>query len=185
MEVRIEPLSESNLEEAIRLAESIFLPDSPEPDLRSHFSGSIYPEKFSDFHAMQRIKDSKYWVAVETNNGNRVVGTIGLYHILEGYKFNETPKPDEVWLAEFGVHKDYRGNGIGRDLLKLAINNANETHTNLKLWTTNDSEDEIKAQRIYRRWGFSTFREFPNYNSKPYKVIVFEKKLVIPAANIL
>jgi len=90
------------------------------------------------------------------------------------------PDEDRIWLAEtkgliigsvavvghsktdaqlrwFLVHPDYRGLGIGKELLKDALQFCKERrYKTVFLWTTNEL---VEAGRLYTRFGFSKTEE--------------------------
>lgn len=60
-------------------------------------------------------------------------------------------KDNHIFLDEIYIEKEYRNLGIGTNLIKKEIENANLTKMNLKLWVYKDNE---KAVNLYKRLGF-------------------------------
>jgi len=88
---------------------------------------------------------SLLWVAEgETANGeSRVCGIVVVWLIL-----------DETHIATLAVHPDYRGLGIGKQLLTVALEESAQQGAKLATLEVRDSNKV--AQNIYRKFGFES-----------------------------
>lgn len=88
---------------------------------------------------------SLLWVAEgETANGeSRVCGIVVVWLIL-----------DETHIATLAVHPDYRGFGIGKQLLTVALEESAQQGAKLATLEVRDSNKV--AQNIYRKCGFES-----------------------------
>lgn len=88
---------------------------------------------------------SLLWVAEgETVNGeSRVCGIVVVWLIL-----------DETHIATLAVHPDYRGLGIGKQLLTVALEESAQQGAKLATLEVRDSNKV--AQNIYRKCGFES-----------------------------
>lgn len=101
-------------------------------------------------------------------------------HGLAEFVQSFSPHEDRIWLAEangriigsiaivghskagaqlrwFLVHPDYRGLGIGKELLKVALQFCKERrYKTIFLWTTSEL---MEAAHLYARFGFSKTEE--------------------------
>jgi len=67
-------------------------------------------------------------------------------------------EPPVACLASLAVHPSFRGRGIGRDLLREAVQRARQAKAR---WLTLEVDaDNVAAIRLYRNEGFSTLRRF-------------------------
>jgi len=144
--MKIVPLSEETLEEARRLALSVFTDKEDRKNIRGWFEASLDPEKYKELHLKAGTK-AKYWVAIDEET-NKVIGTTGLY--------TYDKEKDIIWFGWYCVDPKYRGKGVGSKLLDFTIKKAKETGRRyLKLYTT-DSPEEAKAHKLYDKKGFKT-----------------------------
>lgn len=125
MKIFIESLSEINFNESLTLRDKLF------PNLnkleQETLKASIDNSKIKILEELG-ITMIKYWIAKDTES-NKVLGIVGLY--------SEIDDINDVWLGWYGVSEDARGLGIGKELLKFAIKEANTINKNkLKLYTT-------------------------------------------------
>ncbi|MCJ7661668.1 MAG: ribosomal protein S18-alanine N-acetyltransferase [Anaerolineales bacterium] len=79
--------------------------------------------------------------AESANRDIRVCGMVVVWLIL-----------DETHIATLGVHPDYRGLGIGKQLLNVALEESARQGANLATLEVRDSNKV--AQKIYRKFGF-------------------------------
>jgi GNAT superfamily N-acetyltransferase len=78
---------------------------------------------------------------------DRVIGTVGIY-----CHHHDVDQAD--WLAMFSIDPDYRGQGLGKQLLNFAINQARSRGKRyLRLYTSTDPKEAV-AQTLYERHGF-------------------------------
>jgi len=148
--IKIEPLTEKKLEEAINLVVRVFPyevggKESPSCDL----SSSLCPEQYKDYLARIQVVDARYWLAIDEQR--RIVGITGLYH----YKFDE----EAIWLDWFCVALETRRLGVGTKLLQFSIERAKQEGEKLvRLWSSR-RPNEFIAQRMYEKRGFKLIRE--------------------------
>lgn len=86
-----------------------------------------------------------FWVAVNTEAGSSVVGTIGLLH----------PGTDYGIIRKMFVHKNYRGKetGVAQQLMDALVAHA-QAHALCSLWLGTTSKMRA-AHVFYRRNGFA------------------------------
>lgn len=142
MKIFIESLSEINFNESLTLRDKLF------PNLnkleQETLKASIDNSKIKILEELG-ITMIKYWIAKDTES-NKVLGIVGLY--------SEIDDINDVWLGWYGVSENARGLGIGKELLKFAIKEANTINKNkLKLYTTKDIEYKA-ARDLYEKFGF-------------------------------
>jgi len=95
---------------------------------------------------------SLLWVAewAPPQGEKRVVGSIGVWLIL-----------DEVHIATLSVHPDFRGKGISRALLAVALQEA--IRKGARRCTLEVRAGNAIAQALYRRFGFKVVGLRPRY----------------------
>ncbi len=99
------------------------------------------------------------WTA---HDGDRVVGTVSLAY---------PDKPNSrhrAELVELMVHRDARGQGLGRLLLAVAEQAATEAGVNLLHL---DTETDSPAERLYRTAGWTVAGVIPDYAANPSGVL--------------
>ena len=87
----------------------------------------------------------KYWVAV--NEQERIVGTIGLYSMLND-------SHEAVWMAYFCVDPESRRQGIGRKLINHAIEQARTAGVPYFRLYTSTLRNESASHNLYYEYGF-------------------------------
>ena len=100
---------------------------------------------------------------------NKVIGMA--YFIARG---NPTDVFQEDWsyLRMVGVHKDYSGKGIGRQLIEICIDYARKTGE--KAIALHTSEFMDSARHIYESMDFCRVRELPERLGKRYWLYLLE-----------
>lgn len=137
----IEPLSEETLEDAKKLANSVF-------PLQTRDENSDFWLTFS----LERNRSTgkygahlpQYWVYLREG---KVIGVIGLYELIRGRK-------DVVWLGWFCVDPKFRGRGVGSELLEHVIAAAKSMSKKFLRLYTSDDPIEAAAQKLYEKRGF-------------------------------
>lgn len=131
---KIVPLSNTMLNSAVLLGETIFPHRTDQKNVRWTFSDSL-----------QRPDSGKeYWLAV--NKQGKILGMTGLYIDNKDEKV--------VWLGWFGVHPQHRHQGLGSILLRFSITEAvKRGFSKLKLYTSSD-KNELAAHNLYEKFGF-------------------------------
>ncbi len=134
MNIYFELLSKDNYEESLDVLNKIF-PDDVEI-ARRHY------DEFLDKNN-PAWRDERFWqYYVVKGDDKKIIALTGLYN---SYKH----EPGDIWLGWYGVLPDYRGKGVGREVLKLTMEKAREMgYKKFKLWTTTDTGEE-NAQRLY------------------------------------
>lgn len=134
--VRVESLDAAMLPAVQALGALVFPEEMPDLD-----------EALADYLPLAPEADAErlgLWVAVDA--GSRVLGFVGLY--------GRDELPGEAWLGWFAVRPDCRRQGVGRQLLDRAIQEARQRGLRvLRLWTT-DAPDMAASARFYDRAGF-------------------------------
>jgi RimJ/RimL family protein N-acetyltransferase len=105
-----------------------------------------------------------YYIWIEDG---RPAGVTGLHHYSWG--------PDEnVWLAYFGVHPDFRRRGIGAAMLTAMERIAGARYRRFFIETHGANE---RAHRFYRSQGFREAGSIAGYNPDGAPMTVFVKDL--------
>lgn len=161
MTILIKPLEKKYLVDAIKLGQQVFCNDDP-ARIASSLGNSLNPDKEETLKNLMAAS-IQYWIALEKH---RVVGCGGYYIMLEDM--------DEAsWLGWFFVDPEYRGKKIGLQLLEIVINDVKKTGKHyLRLYSSQNDPLEKRAQQIYKRRGFVSFRE-PAYNPFQKEVVTY------------
>ncbi len=86
--------------------------------------------------------------------------------------------PQTGHVKNLAVRSDWRGNGLGRQLLETCLGRletAGVTAVRLEVRASNDP-----ARALYRSTGFTTARRLPNYYGDGETAIVMRKRLTPP-----
>ena len=127
---------------------------------------AIEPLKLEDYHKCSNIWNMKAqpladkWRG-EIADGNRLVFVykINGEFIGEGALVLDTDDPDytisgqRVYVSRMIVKKEYRGRGIGSEILEFLINKA--TEMGLSEMTIRVDKDNENALHLYRKYGFT------------------------------
>jgi len=141
----IVPLSPENLKEALSLVLEVFEVYTEE-DPNVWFPASIEPWKYKSLYEREKVRDCRYFVAIEKTS-NKVIGTTGLYHLA-------TEPEDVAQVGWYCVAQVYRGRGIGKKILEWTIKLAhNEGNSKLRLYTST-RRDLAAANAVYHKLGF-------------------------------
>ena len=132
--IKIIPLSKEYLDEAISLVEKIFPYKQDQKIARINLEESLTLKNFGQ----------RYWVVA--GNSGKLAGVTGLYLDAEDR--------DIVWLGWFGVHPEYRRQGIGSLLLEFTLKEAiRRDYKIMKIYTSTD-KNERAAHKLYMAYGF-------------------------------
>lgn len=146
-EIKIVPLSEENVNEAIRMALRTFDTGKEEFDYAPRwFKASLAPKKHKAEYGKFGVTWLKYWVAIEPKS-KKVVGSTGLY-------LNKKDEKDAYWLGWFGVDPNFRRRGVGRKLLEFSIARARKDGKKYLRLYTSRLPSEANAQILYEKMGF-------------------------------
>lgn len=149
----------NNAKEAIETQRKIFKEDG-----MLNILASLDRDIFMRETGLSYIDDHiKYYLAYRDGEP---VGITGLYYY-NGFE-------DEMWLAWFGVLKEYRNHGIGTDILKWTITKVIDSGRSiLRLYT--DPNESPSAVELYKKMGFREMK----YESEElsYDCHIFSKEL--------
>ena len=162
--MEIKPLSKQTLDDVVNLVNGVFPNQGFEPAWIS-LKGSLGMHPYDWLvHFVGRVPWLTYWVAKEEE---RVVGVVGHY----AYKKDEH---EASWIGWMCVHPDYRGRGIGRDLLYLVLEEAKRLgKPYLRLYTSTDPNEAV-ANIMYDKLGFVLFGE---KKARPYTILFKQLKI--------
>jgi ribosomal protein S18 acetylase RimI-like enzyme len=133
--ITIRPYNDSDWEAICRVH------DRARPD---ELRGSCDPRAFVPLAEDEESVDvhaARKWVACA---GDRVIGFVGI---------------DDTYLSWLYVDPEYYGRGIGRRLLRLAVNEIGS-----EAWTI-ALEGNVPARRLYEQEGFKVVRTFAGDNA--------------------
>ncbi|MDD3179787.1 MAG: GNAT family N-acetyltransferase [Opitutaceae bacterium] len=134
------PLTVEHLVEVSRVAAALFPWESEHQEA---LATALAPEAHRVFLGEHGLASVCCWVALK---GNLIAG-LACFYVYDD-------RPDEVWLAWFGLRPEMRGQGKGRQFLDWCIaTSRGEGRKILRLWTTNESE-YAAARQMYERSGF-------------------------------
>lgn len=125
---------------------------NPAPDFKAAVNPNAYERLYGgNTHAPT---DMQYFLAASKDR--QVLGTTGLYK-------NPQDHDKAAWLGWFSVKPEFRGRGVGRELLQFSVDQAKaQDNRYLRLYTS-DHPGEAAAQHLYEKMGFKvTSVEPPN-----------------------
>lgn len=147
-DIEIVPLSKDTIQEGLFLLQKVFHTFMGEEDPYYWFKVSLEPEKNKKVMLKRGVSEVRYFIVKDKTN-NKIIGTTGLYHL------TKDPK-DTVWLGFYCLDSEYRGRGLGKEVLQWTIEKAKkEGNTTLCLYTTPNGDLAV-AQVIYDKFGFIT-----------------------------
>ena len=159
-------VDKSNYKEAIKIQNSIF----PKENGALNILASLDRELFIKSTGLNYEDDHvKYYLA---KIDDKFVGITGIYY----YDL------DSAWLAWYGILKEYRKKGIGRELLRKTI--ALVTSMDFKymrLYT--DFVDNHDAIKLYEKEGF--IGEKYTFEKLAYDCRIYSKSLIDSNINLL
>lgn len=95
-----------------------------------------------DLEAIVNSSNTLLFIAEENNE---ILGTMTLV-------LNKIPTGDKVWIEDVVIDKSTRGKGVGKALIKSAIEYA--TKNNIKKINLTSSPDRVAANKLYQKLGF-------------------------------
>lgn len=164
--VRIKPLTQARLKEAVNLVNEIFPEEEEEPP-SEELPASLNQAEYKNFLSKTKKSNIKYWVAID--DLGRVAGTMGLYCY-------EKDKDEAFWLGWFCVRPGSRKSGIGDKLLRFAIGKAKKAGKKFLRLDTSTDPSELMARRLYEKYGFKLTAREP-YFDKDIEKLYYELKL--------
>lgn len=97
---------------------------------------------------------------------------VGMACLVSNGHPTELFQPNWSYIRMLGVHPDYSGNGIAKQLTQLCIDLARETHE--KCIALHTSEFMNAARHIYEKMGFQQVKELELRYGKRYWVYLLE-----------
>lgn len=164
--MKIIPLSEEYLDQAIALCNKVFPEDvlsenPPELGLKE----SLYKDEYRYAWDKYKIARVEYYLLI--SDEGKVVGTTGVYQ--------NTIEPQTAWVGRFCIDPDERGKGYGTELLSYSVKKSKEyKYPYLKLYT--DPEESPEAQQLYKKFDF-LFEKTDIDTSTGKEVTILKKKL--------
>jgi len=143
--MKIRPVVKKDVPQIIQLIGDIWAEYECVLDLEQDDKYLLSPEEF--FHS----KDGEFWVAAERNE---IVATVGVIMLDE----------QTAELKSLYVKKDFRAQGLGGNLIKLAVKSAAlKGGSEIILWSDTRF---TKAHRLYEKLGFKLLgkRELKDIN---------------------
>jgi ribosomal protein S18 acetylase RimI-like enzyme len=142
----------------------------------------ILPANLWDLNAVRELEHLSFpldeWPLIE------MIGVLSLPSIerwkaviqekLVGFIAADIRKRQRVaWIATIAVHPDFRGQGIGGELMQIAENRSGMPAIRLSVRASNTA-----AQKLYQGRGYEQIDVWPQYYQGDEDAIVMEKKLV-------
>lgn len=110
-------------------------------------------------------RDNKYWQVWLISFDGRTIGTCGLYSLFEN-------RTDELWLAWFGIIKEYRNKGIGTNVLDFLEKEAQKVGCKI---LRSYVDENGKPLEFYKRNGFNINGRVQDYiNSVGSSIIMID-----------
>ena len=154
-------IDQSNYHTAIQVQREIFPHEDGSLNILASLDIALYKKMTGEIYPDKRLH---YWLA--ENEESQIVGITGLY----------VPRTSDtdIWLGWFGVKKEFRGKGYGKEILRWTIRQASKQgFTTLRLYT--DSEENDKAVKLYKSLGF--IGERYTAEALPYKAWIYSLSL--------
>lgn len=147
-------VDKSNYKEAIKMQKNIF----PNANGALNILASLDRDLFIKWTGLDYVDDHiKYYLA---RKNNKYVGITGIYY----YDL------DDAWIGWYGILREFRNNGFGRELLKKTVDLATAMNfKNIRLYT--DFAGNHNAINLYEKEGFigeSYTREKLSYDCRIY-----------------
>jgi len=131
--MKIRPVTKKDVPQIIKLIGDIWAEYDCVLDTKTDDKYLLAPDDY--FHS----KDGEFWVAAE---GNEIVATVGVL-MLDG---------NTAELKSLYVRKDFRGQKLGENLIKLAVKSASmKSRSEIILWSDTRFTN---AHRLYEKLGF-------------------------------
>lgn len=162
---KIIPLTHEFLEDSYHVIKDIF--EGEGKHIRKELEASIDIRNFEKYikYYDDKIVSIAYYLAV--NKENRVLGTVGLYELINDVE-------DSCWIGWYCVKKEERGKGIGVSLLEFVIRKARLRNKKyLKIYSST-CEGEGTAQGIYEKYGF----KITKVEKTKYHYILYRRKVL-------
>lgn len=107
----------------------------------------------------------EFWVI---EDGEEMLGEIHIYWNKRGNP-NEANGENRAYLSTFRIHPEYRGQGLGTKLMQAVLRRIKDK--GFKEVTIGAYAHEENIQKLYKKWGFTTFvkeewEEAPEHKEK-------------------
>ena len=99
----------------------------------------IYKSQYSQLSHVRITKDTKGYVWLDDQD---IVGLINVEEKDDDYK----------WIISFEIFGKYKGHGLSKQILKVAVNDLGTTHLSV------NKSNQI-AYKLYKSYGFKTYKE--------------------------
>lgn len=137
--MKFEEINKNNIKTYLKLSKSIFDEDDYK-HIKDISHG--YVNQTKEFININKIDNCDRILYFIIKNENKNIGITGLYSFS-----NST-----AWIGWFGLHKSFRGKGLGRKSLLKTIEIAkNLNYNKLNVWT---DENAKEALNLYKSEGF-------------------------------
>ena len=123
-------------------------------EVESLFEGRMAGEKEFSAFMVRKIAQQEAFVVRDRNHGGELLGLIAV-----SYKNSA--------ISWFAVSEEYRGRGIGSELLAHALKNMDKTRDISVVTFREDDERGLPARRLYRKFGFKDFDKYLIHDGLP------------------
>ena len=120
---------------------------------------------------LSRLKSGDAMIA---EIGDKIVGTITMYHASDHSNHLYYLRPGLVYFGQFAVHPDFQRRGIARRLYQTVENHARALGATEIALDTAETAHELIA--MYQRWGFEIV-DTANWDSTNYISVIMAKPL--------
>lgn len=154
-----------NYKKAIEIQRMIF----PKEDGALNILASLDKNLFIETTGLDYVDDHvKYYLAKVDDN---YIGITGIYYY----------DSDNAWLGWFGILKEFRNKGLGRELLRNTVSKAKSMNfKNMRLYT--DFVDNHDAINLYEKEGF--IGEKYTLEKLSYDCRIYSKSLINDDVNL-
>ena len=158
-------VDKSNYKKAIEIQRMIF----PKEDGALNILASLDRNLFIEKTGLDYVDDHvKYYLAKVDDN---YIGITGIYYY----------DSDNAWLGWFGILKEFRNKGLGRELLRNTVSKAKSMNfKNMRLYT--DFVDNKDAIKLYEEEGF--VGEKYTFEKLSYDCRIYSKSLINDDVNL-
>ena len=125
----------------------------------------------SPWQTLSRLARGDSFIAIADD---RIIGTISAYRSRPDDHHPYYQRPNLVYFGQFGVHPDFQGCGVAKQLYQTVENHAMSLGaTEIALDTAETAHDLIAT---YRRWGFEIV-DRADWESTNYISVIMAKPL--------
>lgn len=151
MEVVIRSPKRNDAVKALRYINTL-VKETPPPMILADRTYNLKEERKVVKEILDDIKKKKSVFVVAEFNG-KIIGTCGI-------KQKEMRRSH---LGELGIAvlRDFRGKGLGKEMMSIVIDNSKETIKGLKKLRLDVYADNKNAMRLYKKFGFRVIARLP------------------------